>query len=181
MFSLGAVCVQMNMLKLFIAMASGFILMTGVVVGLVKDLDTRRTILGVLGAALGLVMYSAPLTIMVCHHLEHALVRLQFHSSEDGVYLGCCYFRRISFQNSKQFDLVFVWFEQRLVIQTKSVEFMPFLLSLFVFLNSATWTIYAFVPKLDVYIAVSHFHNVLCIKLGTQIMSVNDNQVTQNI
>ncbi|KAG0630151.1 hypothetical protein M758_1G157600 [Ceratodon purpureus] len=107
---------RMKVLKLFIAMASGFILMTGLVVGLVKDHDTRRTILGVLGATLALAMYSAPLTVM------------------------------------------------RLVIQTKSVEFMPFLLSLFVFLNSLTWTIYSFVPKIDWYIGTP---NAIGVVLGT--------------
>lgn len=50
--------------------------------GLVKDLDTRRTILGVLGGALALAMYSATLTIMVCHHLERAFVHLQIALSE---------------------------------------------------------------------------------------------------
>ena len=84
-------CVQMKVLKLFIAMASGFILMTGLVVGLVKDHDTRRTILGVLGATLALAMYSAPLTVMVYHYFGHALVpKLQIILSRNGVYLGGC-------------------------------------------------------------------------------------------
>ena len=76
--------VQTKVLALFIAMASGFILMTGLVVGLVKEEHSRRTILGVLGGAVGLAMYSAPLTIMVCHHLEHTIVQILRNSS----YLG---------------------------------------------------------------------------------------------
>lgn len=51
-----------------------------------------------------------------------------------------------------------------MVIQTKSVEFMPFLLSLFVFLNSTTWTIYAGVPETDLYILVSTLCNSVLVK-----------------
>jgi len=63
----------------------------------------------------------------------------------------------------------FNWFLllQKTVIQTKSVEFMPFFLSLFVFLNCSAWTIYSFLPKKDFYIAVflfhSHIFHCLCI------------------
>ncbi|PWA43286.1 nodulin MtN3 family protein [Artemisia annua] len=35
----------------------------------------------------------------------------------------------------------------RLVVTTKSVEYMPFLLSLFMFLNGGVWTFYAFLVK----------------------------------
>ncbi|KAI3707762.1 hypothetical protein L2E82_36566 [Cichorium intybus] len=35
----------------------------------------------------------------------------------------------------------------RLVVSTKSVEYMPFLLSLFLFLNGGVWTLYAFLVK----------------------------------
>ncbi|ESQ38449.1 hypothetical protein EUTSA_v10029447mg [Eutrema salsugineum] len=41
----------------------------------------------------------------------------------------------------------------KMVIQTKSVEFMPFWLSLAGFLNAGVWTIYALMP-LDPYIAI---------------------------
>ncbi|KAJ7563711.1 hypothetical protein O6H91_03G124100 [Diphasiastrum complanatum] len=41
----------------------------------------------------------------------------------------------------------------KLVIQTRSVEYMPFLLSLFVFLNSMAWTSYALVTK-DIFIGI---------------------------
>ncbi|CAM6017772.1 unnamed protein product [Sphagnum balticum] len=41
-----------------------------------------------------------------------------------------------------------------MVIRTRSVEFMPFLLSLFNFINGAVWFGYAFVGQLDIFIAV---------------------------
>ncbi|EFJ33100.1 hypothetical protein SELMODRAFT_67873, partial [Selaginella moellendorffii] len=41
----------------------------------------------------------------------------------------------------------------KLVIQTRSVQYMPFLLSLFVFLNSLVWTFYAVVTR-DIFIAI---------------------------
>ncbi len=44
---------------------------------------------------------------------------------------------------------------QCMVIRTRSVEFMPFFLSLFTFLNGAAWFGYAFVGKVDIFIAVS--------------------------
>ncbi len=44
---------------------------------------------------------------------------------------------------------------QCMVIRTRSVEFMPFLLSLFTFLNGAAWFGYAFVGKVDIFITVS--------------------------
>lgn len=43
---------------------------------------------------------------------------------------------------------------QKLVIQTKSVEYMPFTLSLAGFLNGACWTAYGFLP-FDINILVS--------------------------
>jgi len=107
---------RLKVVKLLITMAFGFILLAGLLVGVEHDLNTRRTILGVLCATLATLMYAAPLTIM------------------------------------------------EIVIQTKSVEFMPFLLSLFVFLNSSAWTVYSFLPQKDFFIAVP---NIIGLVLGT--------------
>ncbi|KAJ0609342.1 putative SWEET sugar transporter [Helianthus annuus] len=49
---------------------------------------------------------------------------------------------------------------QKLVITTKSVEYMPFLLSLFCLCNGLCWFVYALFP-FDPFIAVSnHFFRV---------------------
>lgn len=45
---------------------------------------------------------------------------------------------------------------QKTVVVTKSVEYMPFLLSFILFINGAVWTVYAFLTK-DAFIGVS-FH-----------------------
>ena len=53
--------------------------------------------------------------------------------------------------------LIFIFFPIRLwqgmVIKMKSVEYMPFLLSFFLFLNGGIWSIYAVLIK-DFYIGV---------------------------
>lgn len=57
---------------------------------------------------------------------------------------------KISFLNSSLNCILL----QKLVIKTKSVEYMPFFLSLFSFLNGACWTSYALI-RFDAYILVS--------------------------
>lgn len=43
---------------------------------------------------------------------------------------------------------------QKRVVSTKSVEYMPFLLSFFLFLNGAIWSVYALLAR-DYFVAVS--------------------------
>lgn len=43
---------------------------------------------------------------------------------------------------------------QGTVVRSKSVEYMPFLLSFFIFLNSGVWTLYAFLLS-DYFLGVS--------------------------
>ena len=47
---------------------------------------------------------------------------------------------------------------QSRVIKTKSVEYMPFLLSLVSFLNGCCWTAYALI-RFDLYITVSNYNS----------------------
>lgn len=65
---------------------------------------------------------------------------------------------------------------QKLVISTKSVEYMPFFLSLASFANGVAWTTYAFLP-FDPFIAVSYifgFH--LFLSLFDFFISANSRQ-----
>lgn len=48
---------------------------------------------------------------------------------------------------------------QKTVVVTKSVEYMPFLLSFILFINGAVWTVYAVLTK-DLFIGVS-FHIII--------------------
>lgn len=48
-----------------------------------------------------------------------------------------------------------------MVIRTRSVEFMPFFLSLFTFLNGAAWFGYAFIGKVDIFITVPNGYGAL--------------------
>ena len=52
--------------------------------------------------------------------------------------------------------------QQTTVIKTKSVEYMPFLLSFFLFVNAGVWSIYAVLVK-DIYIGVSSDLSLKCI------------------
>lgn len=59
---------------------------------------------------------------------------------------------------------------QKLVITTKSVEYMPFFLSLFSFLNGVAWTAYALI-KFDPYIAVRDFILIFYLRKNIRIFS----------
>lgn len=54
--------------------------------------------------------------------------------------------------------LFFCMVDQKLVIQTKSVEYMPLFLSLASLANSICWTAYALI-RFDLYITVSNYNS----------------------
>lgn len=47
--------------------------------------------------------------------------------------------------------------QQRLVITTKSVKYMPFLLSFTGFVNGVCWTAYALIYKFDLFLTVTFY------------------------
>lgn len=96
----------------------------------------RVTLVGWICAAINIAVFAAPLSIMVYLHCKFARTNIPFglFSSIDYVCI----------------NLVV----QKQVIQTKSVEFMPFTLSFFLTLCATMWFFYGFFVK-DYYIAVS--------------------------
>lgn len=58
------------------------------------------------------------------------------------------------------YGLAFSKYKQRSVITRRSVEYMPFLLSFFLFLNGGIWTLYAILDK-DIFIGVCSY--LLCL------------------
>lgn len=57
---------------------------------------------------------------------------------------------------------------QRIVIKTKSVEYMPFLLSFVMFLNAAAWTLYSVLTK-DLFTGASNTLSIAEFNLAVKI------------
>ncbi|KAK8953969.1 Bidirectional sugar transporter SWEET4 [Platanthera zijinensis] len=88
--------------------------------------ERRSLFVGILCVIFCVMMYLAPLTVMVCESLNIHLSML------------------ITCEQSTNIDvIVLLCVVQRLVIQTKSVEYMPLFLSVASFFNGLCWTIYA--------------------------------------
>ncbi|KAF9669890.1 hypothetical protein SADUNF_Sadunf13G0011600 [Salix dunnii] len=95
----------------------------------------RTTFVGVLCAALTIGMYAAPLSAMA------------------SLNLGLFWVLKLNFEYLNFDEKNVIYASQKIVIKTKSVEYMPFFLSFFLFLNGGVWSAYALLVK-DYYIGV---------------------------
>lgn len=112
-------------------------------------------IVGIVCVAFNIIMYTAPLTVMVL------TPKLLYQFIIIIIITSVLIQQELDFLVPHLFTnhvhLFFSPFEQRLVIRTKSVKYMPFGLSLCNFLNGLIWLVYALL-KFDPYILVNlHF------------------------
>lgn len=96
----------------------------------ISDLFLRRTVVGLLSCFSLISMFASPLFIIVSH------------SKAKGVLLYQCIYCFLFYIILCDFSLLTDIFLQNLVIRTKSVEFMPFYLSLSTFLMSTSFLLY---------------------------------------
>lgn len=96
----------------------------------ISDLFLRRTVVGLLSCFSLISMFASPLFIIVSH------------SKAKGVPLYQCIYCFLFYIILCDFSLLTDIFLQNLVIRTKSVEFMPFYLSLSTFLMSTSFLLY---------------------------------------
>ena len=66
-----------------------------------------------------------------------------------------------------------LYMDQKIVIQTKSVEYMPLSLSLASLVNAICWTAYALI-KFDLYITVSYCHLIMCSRVTTSLSALSN-------
>ncbi|GJN05412.1 hypothetical protein PR202_ga23034 [Eleusine coracana subsp. coracana] len=103
----------------------------------IRELDLRIMVIGMICVCLNVLMYASPLAAMVrfifvsqtTYKLTNPFVRAQLY----------CQF-------------VHAW-QTETVITTRSVEFMPFLLSFFLFLNGGVWAAYAALDR-DIFLGI---------------------------
>jgi solute carrier family 50 protein (sugar transporter) len=107
--------------------------------------NARKVFCGLAATIFSICMYASPLSIMVSNKLN---ARGRGHQLINKHVLGVCV--------------------QRLVIKTKSVEFMPFLLSLAVFLCGTSWFIYGLLGR-DPFIIVRRFLSLILSTLTTRM------------
>lgn len=111
------------------------------------DHHHRKMFIGSVGLVTSVAMYSSPLVVVVSYILIHS-VYINIHK----LYIFNIF--QILLNN-------LLWkFMQKQVIMTKSVEFMPFYLSLFSFLSSSVWMAYGLASH-DLFLSVSTIFNML--------------------
>lgn len=102
---------------------------------------SRSMLIGILCIVFNIIMYTSPLTVMVCIYVF--------------ICWSLCYLVVIPLWSLSHTHTHWHSSWQRMVIRTKSVKFMPFYLSLANFLNGSIWLIYALL-KFDPYITVRY-------------------------
>ncbi|XP_010530419.1 PREDICTED: bidirectional sugar transporter SWEET7-like [Tarenaya hassleriana] len=103
---------------------------------LFSDRKQRLTIIAVVAAEIAFAAILAAVTMTVFH---------TFHKRTMFVGIVCCVFNVMMYASPLSV--------MKMVIKTKSVEYMPFLLSLAAFANAVTWTTYSCLP-FDPFIAI---------------------------
>lgn len=118
----------------------------------VHKTHTRKLIIGPICIVFNVLMYAAPLTVMVrVIHFLNIIYNIHFSGQFLFLVSFSVYIVIIVSQFCSLLLLIsFSFFnfdpskkEQRQVIRTKSVKYMPFLLSFANFCNGAVWTTYA--------------------------------------
>lgn len=127
-----------KLLALFNVLALGVIIVTTTYA--IEHGPKRVAVVGWICAVFSVCVFAAPLSIMV-NYLLFYLINQTFSN------LYCYQF------NYMRRDKCYVYV-QRLVIKTKSVEYMPFSLSFFLTLCAIMWFFYGLLIK-DYYVAVS--------------------------
>lgn len=107
---------------------------TALVLIIAHTTQRRSMVVGIIAILFNIMMYAAPLSVMV--------------SINGNLYIDYLL-------NQFYYMMTMMMMMQKLVITTKSVEYMPFFLSLASFANGVAWTTYAFLP-FDPFIAVSY-------------------------
>ncbi|KAF7036912.1 hypothetical protein CFC21_047428 [Triticum aestivum] len=114
---------------------------------------------GILYVIFGSAMYASLLTIMISHiHLLQSpeIVHVSLYQSVLFVIFPCQLYEMITLKRKRDPICRFLLVGhvvQGKVIKNKSVEYMPFFLSLVSFLNGVCWTSYALI-KFDLYVTI---------------------------
>lgn len=130
---MGMYTCQISSLKLIVICNIGGLGLLILLVNLLVPKDHRVSTIGWVCAAYSLAVFAAPLSVMVIHSLTSSS-------------------HNIKHRAGSLFEK-YVLLLQRKVIRTKSVEYMPFLLSLSLTLNAVMWFFYGLLIE-DKFIAV---------------------------
>ncbi|KAF9622223.1 hypothetical protein IFM89_030081 [Coptis chinensis] len=142
----------------------GFLLAAVLITGFMLEGDLRIDIIGLVSAGLNIVMYGSPLAAMVRTREHSAVSSLPFtvhglnQTSKHALSMSVVFRveiktktktgkwrREVVSKRQRRGRVVDTSVEiiYKTVVATKSVEYMPFFLSFFLFLNGGIWTFYA--------------------------------------